>query len=97
MDGSIDKLLAATGLLAMVGKAEGGPAAIDDIVRHCAPYPIAVDRAAHLISKFVKAARVVAFEDLGMEAIHEIEVDVEGRSIHRADPVEWRGRMSRMA
>ena len=74
MDEFTEKMLAETGLYAMVGKAERGPAAIESIVRHRAPYLIAVGGAAYLISKSIKAARLVAFEDLGMEAIYEFEV-----------------------
>src|SRR5262249_49449161 len=74
LDGVTEKMLAATGLVAMVGKAERGPAAIASIVRHRAPYLVAVGGAAYLISKSIKAARIVAFEDLGMEAIYEFEV-----------------------
>ncbi|MFO1169889.1 MAG: fumarate hydratase [Hyphomicrobiaceae bacterium] len=103
MDGFTETILAHTGLLAMVGKAERGPAAIEAIVKHRAPYLIAVGGAAYLISKAITAARVLAFEDLGMEAIHEFEVkdmpvtlavDVEGNSIHKSGPAEWRRRMS---
>ncbi|MER9408197.1 fumarate hydratase [Mesorhizobium caraganae] len=103
MDGFIEKVLAETGLFAMVGKAERGPAAIESIVRHRTPYLIAVGGAAYLISKSIKAARIVAFEDLGMEAIYEFEVqdmpvimavDVEGNSIHSSGPLEWRKRMA---
>ncbi|ESW77590.1 fumarate hydratase [Mesorhizobium sp. LSJC285A00] len=103
MDGFTEKMLAETGLYAMVGKAERGPAAIESIVRHKAPYLIAVGGAAYLISKSIKAARIVAFEDLGMEAIYELEVqdmpvimavDVEGNSVHNSGPVEWRKRMA---
>ncbi|QRM32854.1 fumarate hydratase [Microvirga sp. VF16] len=103
MDGFVEKMLAETGLLAMVGKAERGPAAIDAIVKHKAPYLIAVGGAAYLISKSIKAARIIAFEDLGMEAIYELEVqdmpvimavDVDGNSIHKTGPAEWRNRMA---
>ena len=103
MDGFTEKMLAETGLYAMVGKAERGPAAIESIVRHKAPYLIAVGGAAYLISKSIKAARLVAFEDLGMEAIYEFEVqdmpvimavDVAGESIHRSGPAEWRNRIA---
>ncbi|MER9402365.1 fumarate hydratase [Mesorhizobium sp. M0615] len=103
MDGFTEKILAETGLYAMVGKAERGPAAIDSIVRHKTPYLIAVGGAAYLISKSIKAARIVAFEDLGMEAIYEFEVqdmpvimavNVEGNSIHNSGPLEWRKRMA---
>lgn len=103
MDRFTEKMLAETGLYAMVGKAERGPTAIQSIVRHKTPYLIAVGGAAYLISKSIKTARVVAFEDLGMEAIYEFEVqdmpvimavDVEGNSIHNSGPLEWRKRMA---
>jgi len=103
MDGFAEKILAESGLFAMVGKAERGAAAIDAIVKHKAPYLIAVGGAAYLISKSIKSARAVAFEDLGMEAIYEFEVqdmpvimavDVDGNSIHEAGPAEWRSRMA---
>ncbi|TIO32259.1 fumarate hydratase [Mesorhizobium sp.] len=103
LDDFTDKVLAETGLFAMVGKAERGPAAIESIVRHKTPYLAAVGGAAYLISKAIKGARIVAFEDLGMEAIYEFEVhdmpvimavDVEGNSIHNSGPLEWRKRMA---
>ncbi|MEC9342820.1 MAG: fumarate hydratase, partial [Pseudomonadota bacterium] len=99
MDAFTEQMLAHAGLYAMIGKAERGPAAIESIVRHGSPYLIAVGGAAYLISKAIKAARVVAFEDLGMEAIHEFEVedlpvtlavDVQGNSIHETGPAKWR-------
>lgn len=103
IDGFTEKVLAATGLLGMIGKAERGPAAIESIVRHRAPYMVAVGGAAYLISKAIKSARVIAFEDLGMEAIHEFEVqdmpvilavDASGASVHAEGPAEWRKRMA---
>ncbi|RWI83856.1 fumarate hydratase [Mesorhizobium sp.] len=103
MDAFTEKILAETGLFAMVGKAERGPAAIESIVKHKAPYLIAVGGAAYLISKAVKAARLVAFGDLGMEAIYEFDVqdmpvimavDAEGNSVHNSGPLEWRKRMA---
>ncbi|MDX8510143.1 fumarate hydratase [Mesorhizobium captivum] len=103
MDGFTERLLTHTGLFAIVGKAERGPTAIESIVRHKAPYLIAVGGAAYLISKSIKAARLVAFEDLGMEAIFEFEVqdmpvimavDIEGNSVHSSGPIEWRKRMA---
>src|SRR5690606_20014505 len=75
MDGFTDMMLAKTGLLAMVGKAERGPVAIQAIREHGAAYLMAVGGAAYLVSKAIRAARVVAFEDLGMEAIHEFEIE----------------------
>ncbi len=75
MDGFTDLVLDATGLLVMIGKAERGPAAIESIRRHGAAYLVAVGGAAYLVSKAVKQARVLAFDDLGMEAIHEFVVE----------------------
>ena len=97
MDKFVETLLAQTGLLAMIGKAERGPAAIQSIRRHGAAYLAAVGGAAYLLSKAIRRARVVAFEDLGMEAIHEFEledfpvtvaVDSRGSSIHRLTAVQ---------
>ncbi len=103
MDGFTGTILRETGLLGMIGKAERGPAAIEAIRTHRAPYMIAVGGAAYLISKAIRSARVLAFEDLGMEAIHEfvvedmpvtVAVDVEGRSIHQSGPEVWRRRIA---
>lgn len=91
MDKFVDRLLADTGLLAMIGKAERGPAAVASIRRHGAAYLSATGGAAYLLSKSIRSSRVVAFEDLGMEAIREFDlvdfpvtvaVDASGRSIH---------------
>lgn len=91
MDRFVEPLLARTGLLAMIGKAERGPEAIAAIRRHGGAYLSATGGAAYLLSKAIRRARVLAFEDLGMEAIHEFElvdfpvtvaVDSRGRSIH---------------
>ena len=99
MDRFTDAVLSATGLLVMIGKAERGPAAIDAIRRHGAAYLIAVGGAAYLVSKAIKSARVLAFADLGMEAIHEfvvedmpvtVAVDASGESIHHTGPSRWR-------
>jgi fumarate hydratase, class I len=99
MDGFVDKVLASTGLFAMIGKAERGPAAIEAIKNHRTPYLIAVGGAAYLISRSIKSARVVAFDDLGMEAIHEfvvedlpvtVAVDSNGNSVHQTGPAQWR-------
>jgi fumarate hydratase class I len=98
MDKFTDLMLEKTGLYAMVGKAERGPAAIEAIRRHGAAYLIAVGGAAYLVSKAVRKARVVAFEDLGMEAIYEFQVedmpvtvavDARGMSVHEMGPREW--------
>jgi fumarate hydratase class I len=92
MDKFVEQLLAQTGLLAMIGKAERGPDATASIRRHGAAYLVAVGGAAYLLSKAIRRARVLAFDDLGMEAIHEFEladfpvtvaVDSRGTSIHR--------------
>jgi fumarate hydratase class I len=98
MDKFTDLMLEKTGLFAMVGKAERGPAAIESIRRHGAAYLIAVGGAAYLVSKAIRKARVVAFEDMGMEAIYEFEVedmpvtvavDSRGESVHETGPREW--------
>lgn len=103
MDKFTEPLLAHTGLLGMIGKAERGPQAIEAIRRHGAVYLIATGGAAYLVAKSIRAARVVAFEDLGMEAIYEFEVrdmpvtvavDSRGRSIHETGPREWRNRIA---
>ena len=95
MDRFVEPLMAQTGLLAMIGKAERGPDAIAAIARHRGAYLSATGGAAYLLSKAVRTARVLAFEDLGMEAIHEFElrdfpvtvaVDSEGWTIHRLVP-----------
>ena len=102
MDKFTDLMLERTGLLAMVGKAERGPAAIESIRRHGAAYLMAVGGAAYLVSKAVRAARVVAFSDLGMEAIYEfivkdmpvtVAVDARGESVHFTGPAEWSSRI----
>jgi fumarate hydratase class I len=98
MDKFTETMLSQTGLIAMVGKAERGPVAIEAIRKHKAAYLMAVGGAAYLVSKAIRAARVVAFEDLGMEAIYEFEVrdmpvtvavDANGTSVHQTGPQEW--------
>jgi len=98
MDKFTDMMLAKTGLIAMVGKAERGPAAVEAIRKHKAAYLIAVGGAAYLVSKAIRKSRVLAFEDLGMEAIYEFEVhdmpvtvavDANGSSVHTTGPAEW--------
>jgi fumarate hydratase, class I len=98
MDKFTDLMLGSTGLVAMVGKAERGPAAIESIRRHKAAYLIAVGGAAYLVAKAIRKSRVLAFQDLGMEAIYEFEVhdmpvtvavDANGNSVHNAGPAEW--------
>ncbi|TXH63472.1 MAG: fumarate hydratase, partial [Thermomonas sp.] len=103
MDKFTEQVLAQTGLMGMVGKAERGPAAIDAIRKHQSAYLMAVGGAAYLVSKAIKAARVVGFADLGMEAIYEFEVkdmpvtvavDSNGESVHQTGPKEWQARIS---
>jgi fumarate hydratase class I len=98
-------MLARTGLLGMVGKAERGPQAIEAIKRHRAVYLIATGGAAYLVAKAIRSARVVAFPDLGMEAIQEfvvedmpvtVAVDVNGESIHATGPAKWRVRIGKI-
>jgi fumarate hydratase class I len=98
MDKFTDTMLGKTGLIAMVGKAERGPAAIESIRKHKAAYLMAVGGAAYLVSKAIRKSRVLAFEDLGMEAIYEFEVadmpvtvavDANGTSVHNTGPAEW--------
>ncbi len=103
MDKFTGPLLAQTGLLGMIGKAERGPAGIEAIRKHRAVYLMAVGGAAYLVSKAIRAAKVVAFEDLGMEAIHEftvdempvtVAVDVNGTSVHETGPAQWKARIA---
>ena len=103
MDKFTDMMLAQTGLIAMVGKAERGPVAIESIRQHQSAYLMAVGGAAYLVSKGIKGAKVVAFEDLGMEAIYEFDVvdmpvtvavDALGVSVHETGPKAWAGRIA---
>jgi fumarate hydratase class I len=98
MDKFTDMMLGRTGLAAMIGKGERGPAAIEAIRKHKAAYLIAVGGAAYLVAKAIRKSRVLAFEDLGMEAIYEFEVsdmpvtvavDANGTSVHTTGPAEW--------
>ena len=99
MDKFTGQVLEATGLFGMVGKAERGPVAIEAIRKHRSAYLMAVGGAAYLVSKAIKAAKVVGFADLGMEAIYEFEVrdmpvtvavDSRGESVHTTGPAEWK-------
>jgi fumarate hydratase class I len=105
MDKFTAQVLEQTGLLGMVGKAERGPVAIEAIRRHKSAYLMAVGGAAYLVSKAIRAARVVAFEDLGMEAIYEftvqdmpvmVAVDSSGESVHETGPREWQAKIGRI-
>ena len=98
MDKYSDMMLSKTGLFGMIGKAERGDTTIELIRNHGAVYLMAVGGAAYLVSKAIKGSRVVAFEDLGMEAIYEFEVedmpvtvavDSNGESVHRTGPTFW--------
>jgi len=105
MDKFTRQMLEQTGLLGMVGKAERGAAAIEAIRDNQAVYLMAVGGAAYLVSKAIKASRVLAFEDLGMEAIYEFEVkdmpvtvavDSAGTSVHQTGPREWQARIGKI-
>jgi fumarate hydratase, class I len=105
MDKFTEQVLGATGLLGMIGKAERGPAAIEAIRKHRSVYLMAVGGAAYLVSKAIKSARVVGFEDLGMEAIYEFEVqdmpvtvavDSAGESVHKTGPAMWQARIGKI-
>ena len=102
MDKFTGTMLAHTGLIGMVGKGERGPVAIEAIKKYKAAYLMAVGGAAYLVSKAIRASRVVGFPDLGMEAIHEFDVrdmpvtvavDARGESVHESGPREWRQRI----
>lgn len=102
MDKFTHKMLADTGLLGMIGKAERGPTAIEAIKEFGAVYLMAVGGAAYLVSKAIQKAEVVAFPELGMEAIYEFEVvdmpvtvavDTKGTSVHITGPAEWKRRI----
>ena len=103
MDKFTDMMLEKTGLIAMVGKAERGPIAIESIKNHRSAYLMAVGGAAYLVSKAIKSAKVVGFADLGMEAIYEFDVtdmpvtvavDAHGISVHNTGPEEWKARIA---
>jgi fumarate hydratase class I len=105
MDRFVEPMLAQAGLIGMVGKSERGPVAIEAIRKHAAVYCIAVGGAAYLVSKAIRKSRVVAFPDLGMEAVHEFEVrdmpvtvavDATGESVHRSGPAHWRARIGKI-
>ena len=105
MDKFTEMMLAQTGLIAMIGKAERGPVAIEAIKRHKSAYLMAVGGAAYLVAKAIKSARVVGFADLGMEAIYEFDVrdmpvtvavDAGGTSVHQTGPREWQARIGKI-
>ena len=103
MDRFTDTMLGKSGLLAMVGKAERGPETVASIRKHRSAYLIAVGGAAFLVSQAIRAARVVAFAELGMEAVYEFDVkdmpvtvavSSDGESVHETGPAAWRGKFA---
>jgi len=105
MDKFTETMLAKTGLLGMIGKSERGQEAIDAIKKHQAVYLMAVGGAAYLVSKAIRKSRIVAFADLGMEAIHEfivedmpvtVAVDTLGESIHQIAPKIWQKKIGKI-
>ena len=103
MDKFTEMMLAQTGLLAMIGKAERGPVAIEAIRKHKSAYLMAVGGAAYLVSKAIRSAKVVGFADLGMEAIYEFDVvdmpvtvavDAGGTSVHITGPADWQQKIA---
>jgi len=105
MDKFTRQMLEQTGLLGMVGKAERGPAAIEAIKDNKAVYLMAVGGAAYLVAKAIKKSRVLAFADLGMEAIYEFEVqdmpvtvavDSYGTAVHQTGPAEWKQKIAQL-
>ena len=105
MDKFTGMMLEKTGLIAMIGKAERGPVAIEAIRQHQSAYLMAVGGAAYLVSKAIHSAKVVGFADLGMEAIYEFDVkdmpvtvavDATGTSVHQTGPKEWQARIGKI-
>ena len=103
MDKFTDMMLEQTGLLGMIGKAERGPATVESIAKHKSVYLMAVGGAAYLVSKAIKKSKVVAFEDLGMEAIYEFDVedmpvtvavDSTGSNAHQTGPAIWKAKIA---
>ena len=98
-------MLSETGLIGMIGKAERGPAGVEAIKKHKSAYLMAVGGAAYLVAKAIKKSTVLAFADLGMEAIYEFDVrdmpvtvavSSDGTSVHETGPREWRSRISKI-
>ena len=105
MDKFTEMMLSQTGLLGMIGKAERGPVAIDSIRRHQSVYLIATGGAAYLVAKAIRSSKVIAFKELGMEAVYEflvedmpvtVAVDSHGESVHETAPREWRQRIGKI-
>ncbi len=106
MDKFTEMMLSQTGLIGMIGKAERGPTGIEAIKKHRSAYLMAVGGAAYLVAKAIKAAKVVGFADLGMEAIYEFDVSdmpvtvavsADGTSVHQTGPKEWQARIGKIA
>jgi fumarate hydratase, class I len=105
MDKFTEMMLAQTGLIGMIGKAERGPTGIEAIRKHKSAYLMAVGGAAYLVAKAIKHANVVGFADLGMEAIYEFDVtdmpvtvavDSTGTSVHNTGPREWQAKIGKI-
>ena len=105
MDKFTEMMLAKTGLISMIGKAERGPVAIEAIKKHKSAYLMAVGGAAYLVAKAIKEAKVLGFADLGMEAIYEFDVkdmpvtvavDANGTSVHNTGPQEWQAKIGKI-
>jgi len=105
MDKFTEMMLSETGLIAMIGKAERGPVAIEAIRKHKSAYLMAVGGAAYLVAKAIRKSKVVGFADLGMEAIYEFEiadmpvtvaVDAQGISVHNTGPKEWQAKIGKI-
>jgi fumarate hydratase class I len=105
MDKFTEMMLAQTGLIGMIGKAERGPTGIAAIKKHKSAYLMAVGGAAYLVAKAIKGAKVVGFADLGMEAIYEFDVrdmpvtvavSSDGSSVHETGPKEWQARIGKI-
>ena len=103
MDKFTAPMLEQTGLIGMIGKSERGAATVEEIKKMGATYFIAVGGAAYLVSKAIKASRLIAFGDLGMEAIYEFDVkdmpvivavDSLGNAVHKTGPAEWREKIA---
>jgi fumarate hydratase class I len=105
MDKFTEMMLAQTGLIAMIGKAERGPVAIEAIRKHGSAYLMAVGGAAYLVAKAIKGAKTLGFADLGMEAIYEFDVkdmpvtvavDASGTSVHQTGPKAWQAKIGKI-
>ena len=103
MDRFTDTMLGKSGLLAMVGKAERGPETVASIAKHRSAYLIAVGGAAFLVSNAIRGSRIVAFPELGMEAVYEFDVkdmpvtvavSADGESVHETGPKKWAGKFA---